>query len=91
MSNRIRFTVANVIHNERVHAAGDVIEIEDDDQYARFVNREKVAVDSDDEPTVFPAPVEYQPVETAAEEPPVSPDNGEANAVKAVKSGGNRR
>jgi hypothetical protein len=91
MSNRIRFTADNVIHNERVHAAGDVIEIEDDDQYARFVKREKVAVDSDDAPTVFPAPVEYQPVETAAEEPPASPDNGQANSVKAVKSGGNRR
>ena len=91
MSNRIRFTADNVIHNERVHAAGNVIDVEDDDQYARFVKREKVAVDSDDVPTVFPAPVEYQPVETAAEEVPISPDNGQANAVKAVKSSGNRR
>ena len=85
MENRIKFNVDNVIHNSRVHAAGDVVEV-DDEQFARFVKREKVAVETDEEPTVFPSAVE-----TATDEPTDPPDGGQVNAQKAVKSASSRR
>jgi hypothetical protein len=85
MENRIKFSVDNVIHNSRVHAAGDVAEV-DDEQFARFVKREKIAVETDEEPTVFPVPVE-----TAAEEPTDNAEGGPVNAQKAVKTPSSRR
>ena len=82
---RIKFTVDSVILGNRVHAAGDVIEV-DDEQFARLVKNEKAATATDDEPTQFPAPAE-----TAAVEIPDSPDGGQGGAAKGVAMAGNRR
>lgn len=85
MLQRIKFTRDSVVLNGRVHAVGDVVEVEDD-HHARLVKNEKSAVDTDEEPTVFPAPVE-----TAAEEPTDNADGGLINAQKAVKTASTRR
>ncbi|WP_010586409.1 hypothetical protein [Schlesneria paludicola] len=82
---RIKFTVASVILNDRVHSIGDVVEV-DEDQFKRLVKTEKSAVETDDELTVFP-----EPSEAAVDEPPKSPDGGQGGAEKATKGGGSNR
>ena len=79
---RIKFLVAHVIIGNRVHSAGDVIDV-DEDQCKRLVKVEKTAVETDDELTVFPEPAD--PVEP--EDPPKSPDGAQGGPEKAAKTG----
>ncbi|WP_010584443.1 hypothetical protein [Schlesneria paludicola] len=82
---RIKFVVPFIVLNQRVHSIGDVVEV-DEDQCKRLVKTEKVAVETDDELTVFP-----EPSEAAVDEPPKSPDGGQGGAEKATKGGGSNR
>jgi hypothetical protein len=85
MSNRIKFNRDHVVLANRVHAAGDVIEVSDE-QYERLVKNEKAAEETDDELTVFPEPSP----EAAVEIPGQTPD-GTPGGVKAMVKPGTRR
>lgn len=87
MQNRIKFLIAHVILNDRVHAKGDVIDV-DEDQFKRLVKVEKAAVETDEELTVFPEPAA---IESEPDEPNASPEGGVGGVETAVKAAGKSR
>lgn len=76
---RVKFIKPHVVFNSRVHATGDVIEVTED-HFNRLTKNEKCAVETDEELTHFPDPVEPEPI------PDVSPDGGQGGLEKAPKS-----
>jgi len=71
---RVKFTKPSVVFNSRVHSVGDVIEVSED-HFTRMVKNEKCAVETDEELTVFPEPVEPEPA------PELSPEGGQGGVV----------
>lgn len=82
MDRRIKLLKPHIVLGNRVHAKGDVVDV-DEDTFIRLVKNDKNAVECDEELTVFPEP------ETAVDEPPTPPENG--GNEKATGRSGNRR